>query len=199
MEKIYLRIWNLAKPYYQKGRSYDIPHIEWMMKEADQLADEESFDKRLLLPIVTLHDIGYSELDGDNPNIKSKDSKIAHMKAGAKISRIILNKANYDPDLTERIVHYISIHDNWLFGDDSPYQQCREMAAFNDLDFLWSTTSFESFKRTGESMGKTPEEFYEFWIQDEKLTRRPFCCDYTRKMWDSSIKKIKRILDGGQN
>ncbi len=73
------------------------------------------------------------------------------------------------------------------------------MAAFNDLDFLWLTTSFEVFKTSGESMGKTPEEFYEFWIQDEKLTRRPFCSDYTRKMWDFSIKKIKRILDSKQS
>lgn len=41
MEEEYLKIWELAKSYYKKGRSYDIPHIEWMMKEADRLADEE--------------------------------------------------------------------------------------------------------------------------------------------------------------
>ena len=152
-------------------------------------------DKR----IVILHDVGYSEVGEENPNIKSKDSKTAHMKAGAKISRAILNQVNYDSDLTERIVYYISVHDNWLLGDNSPYQECKEMAVFNDLDFLWPTTSFDVFKTIGESMGKTPKEFYEFWIQDEKLTRRPFCCDYTRKMWDTSIKEIKRIIDGGQN
>jgi len=199
MNDIYKKIWKLAKPYYEKGRSYDIPHVEWMMEEVDQLADEESLDKRLLLPLVILHDVGYSEVDEKNPNIKSKDSKTVHMKAGARISRAILNQVNYDPNLAERIVHYISVHDNWLFGDDSPYQECKEMAAFNDLDFLWPTTSFGMFKTMAESMWKTPEEFYDFWIQDEKLVRRPFCCDRTREMWDSSIKEIKRILDGGQN
>jgi hypothetical protein len=199
MNDIYKKIWKLAKPYYEKGRSYDISHIGWMMKEADQLADEELLDRRLLLPIVILHDVGYSEVDEKNPNIKSKDSKTMHMKVGAKISRAILNQVNYDPNLAEKIVHYISVHDNWLFGDDSPYQECKEMAAFNDLDFLWPTTSFEMFKTMAESMGKTSEEFYDFWIQDEKLERRPFCCDRTRKMWDSSIKEIKRILYGGQN
>ena len=47
---IYLRIWKLAKPYYLKGRAYDVKHIEWMMAEANNLAKAESLDKKLLLP-----------------------------------------------------------------------------------------------------------------------------------------------------
>jgi hypothetical protein len=34
MNKIYNQIWQLAKPYYKKGRTMDIDHIEWIMKEA---------------------------------------------------------------------------------------------------------------------------------------------------------------------
>lgn len=194
MEEIYLKIFELAKPYYLKGRSYDIPHIEWMMREADKVAELESLDKRLLLPIVILHDVGYSEVEGDNPNIKGKEGKKIHMKEGARISRKILTEVNYDPKLLEKIVHYISVHDNWCLGDDTPYQECKEMAVFNDLDFLWATSSFETFKTTGESMGLSPKDFFEFWKKDEKLTRRPFYCDYTRKMWETSMKKIKEIL-----
>jgi hypothetical protein len=63
------------------------------------------------------------------------------------------------------------------------------MAVFNDLDFLWPTTDFNIFKITAESLKMSPKEFYNIWINDEKLTRRPFCCEYTQKMWNSDIKK----------
>jgi hypothetical protein len=194
MDKRYLRIWELAKPYYQKGRSYDIPHIEWMIKEADKIADLELLNKDLLLPIIILHDVGYSIIEESNQNIKSKESKKIHMKESAKIAKQILSKIDYPRHLIKKITYYISVHDNWLFGDDKPYQECKEMAVFNDLDFLWVTTSFNTFKITAESMGMNPREFYEFWSKDEKLDKRPFCCDYTRKMWKTSMENIKKLL-----
>ena len=45
MKQIYLKIWELAKPYYEKARVFDIPHIEWMMKQADRIADIEKLNK----------------------------------------------------------------------------------------------------------------------------------------------------------
>lgn len=50
MEQVYLKIWGLAKVYYQNGRQYDINHIEWMMEKANEIADIEKVDKKLLLP-----------------------------------------------------------------------------------------------------------------------------------------------------
>ena len=139
--------------------------------------------------------MGYSELEKVNPSIKDKDSKIIHMKAGERISRKILNAVGYNPGLTEKIAHYISVHNNWILGDDTPYKECKEMAAFNDLDFLWATTSLGIFKLIGESIGKNPEEFYEYWKRDEKLRRRPFCCDYTRNLWKTSMKALRNSLE----
>jgi hypothetical protein len=197
MNKIYLEIWELAKPYYQHSRSYDIPHIEWMIKKADRIAGLEKLDKKLLLPIVVLHDVGYSIISQNNPNIKDKETKVIHMKEGANIASKILAEADYNKEIAKRIVYYISVHDNWLLGDDVPFQECREMALFNDLDFLWATTSFNIFKNMADSMNMSPKEFYKFWLKDEKLTRRPFCCDYTRQMWEESIEEIKFIIDKG--
>lgn len=194
MDKIYLKIWKLAKPYYEKGRSYNIHHIQWIMKKADKIAEKEGLNKKLLLPIVILHDVGYAKVKEKNPNIKDKESKKIHMKAGAEIARKILEKVNYDPNLSKKIVHYVSVHDNWLFGDDTPYQECKEMAVFNDLDFLYVTSSFKAFKIFAASMQMTPQEFYQFWSKDEKLTRRPFCCQATQKMWQNSIKQIKKYV-----
>ncbi len=190
MEEIYLKIWELAKPYYEKGRPYDIAHIEWMMKESEKVAELESLDKKLIIPISILHDVGYSAVNNKNPDIKK-----VHMQEGAKIAREILNKVGYDPDYKEKIVHYISVHDNWVFGDDTPFKECKEMAAFNDLDFLWVAKTFENFEVIANSKKISTKEFYEFMTNNEKLTRRPFCCDYTRKIWEDSVKKIKAALE----
>lgn len=194
MKDVYRQIWDLAKPYYQKGRSYDIPHIEWMMGEVNKIAETEELDIELLMPIAILHDVGYAMTSSDNPNIKDEGIKIAHMREGAKIAKKILDEVGYDKSLTEKIVHYISVHDNWLLGDDSPYKECKEMAVFNDFDFLWVTTDIQIFKTVAKAMKMTPEEFYEFWSKDEKLTRRPFCCDYTRDMWKNSMQDIKNAI-----
>ena len=176
MERVYLKIWELAKIYYQNGRQYDIAHIEWMMEKSNEIADMEKVDKKLLLPIVILHDVGYSAINHSNPNIKDRNYKMVHMKEGAIIANEILDKIGYDKRLKNTIVHYISVHDNWILGDDSPYQKCREMAIFNDLDFLYTMSDHKSFVLMGQSMNKTPEETYKWWLQDEKLERRPFCC-----------------------
>ena len=192
MNEIFRRIWKLAKPYYEKGRHYDIPHIEWMMKEADRIADIEKLDKNILLPICILHDVGYFAVKEKNPDSKNEEYKKIHMKEGAKIADKILTEVNYDPDLKNKIVYYISVHDNWLFGDDSPYRECKEMALFNDLDFLYMFSTKESFNMINKGMGLNSKEGIDFWIKDEKLTRRPFCCEETKKMWKRFIKERKR-------
>ncbi len=191
----YDKIWELAKPYYEKGRIFDIPHIEWMQKESNKIADIESLDKKLLLPIVILHDVGYSKVKEKNPHIKGKDIKVFHMREGSYIAKDILKKVNYDKEKSKQIVNYIAVHDNWLLGDNTPFKECKEMAVFNDLDFLWVSTSIDTFKAAADSMGMNPKFFYDFWSKDEKLTNRPFCCPYTQHMWDSSMKLIKGRLD----
>lgn len=194
MDKKYLELWRLARPYYEKGRVYEISQIEWMMKEGDRIAGIEQLDKKLLLPIIILHDVGYSKIGLANPNIKDKEIKIVHMRESRKIARAILEEADYDKEYLDKIVNYIAVHDNWLLGDDQPYQECKEMALFNDLDFLFVTSSFEAYKYTAESMGKSLKDFYQFWEKDEKLTRRPFCCQETEVMHKKTMEEMKKII-----
>ncbi len=195
MEEIYLKIWNLAKPYYKKGRSYDISHIEWMTERADKISDSEGLDKKILLPTVILHDVGYSAVGQQNPNIKDKESKALHMKEGSLIAEKILNKVNYDQELSKKIINLISVHDNWIFGDDKSYKEIKEMALLNDLDFLWATTDFDIFEFVAKSINMSPQDFYTFLSNDEKLTRRPFCCEDTKSMWEEYMLKIKKLLN----
>lgn len=194
MDRIYLKIWQLAKPYYRKGRSYNIAHVWWQMRHADKIAELEKLDKKLLLPIIILHDVGYAMVKQKNPNIKDRASKKLHMQEGAKIARQILEKVGYDPLLTQKIAYYVSVHDNWSLGDDTPYRECREMAVFNDLDFLFVTSQFRYFKIFAQSMEMTPSQFYRFWLEDEKLKRRPFATAYTQRMWGDSMRAIGKQL-----
>lgn len=195
IDQIYLKIWEQALPYYQKGRSWDVPHIEWMMEKADEIADIEHADKKLLLPIVILHDVGYSQVNHTNLNIKDRGPKIEHMKEGAKIAEAILTKVDCDEKMKNKIIHYISVHDNWVLDDDSPFQECKEMAIFNDLDFLHTLSNYNSFVTIGKTMEKTPREAYEWWLRDEKLERRPFCCATTKTMFQQYINERRKDIE----
>ena len=193
MEEISSKLWKSAKPFYEKGRIYDIEQVKWMIKEAERIAPLVEVDQKILLPLIILHDIGYCFVENKNPNIKDPSSKKLHMQKGAIIAQQLLEKANYDPELIAEIVYYVSVHDNWALGEDSVYQ-IKIMALFNDLDFLFSMATEESFRLHGESIGKTPQEMYHFWMNDEKLTRRPFCCQETKELFENLMAERKKSL-----
>lgn len=92
MDEIYTRIWSLAKPLYEEGRPMDVEHIEWMMESALLVCEKEkkkNIDDSLLLPLVILHDVGYSEAPEGNPF--DLDIRRAHMRDGEKIAREIFS------------------------------------------------------------------------------------------------------------
>lgn len=195
MDKIYIKLWQLSKPYYEKGRIYDIDQIEWMMKIIDEIIDKIDVDKKILIPLVILHDVGYSTIENKNPNIKDKESKRIHMAEGAKIAKKILEQANYDQELSKKIIELIKVHDNWVFGDHKTFKQNKELAFFNDLDFLFSQSSYKSLEQEGKSMGKTPKQMYELWLTDEKHANRPFSCKQTQKLFTEQMKQRKKEVN----
>jgi hypothetical protein len=181
----------LAKPYYEKGRAYDIPHVEWMMKQADHIADIEHLDKKLLLPIVILHDVGYGAVPSGTALYKGKESKRIHMEEGAKISQELLQKVHYSEEYIDTIVRYISVHDNWFFNDDTPYKECKEMGVFNDLEFLYDKSDYGVFADMAEKLGKDVSTFLKESKVDEKLSKRPFCCDTTKELFNEYISRLE--------
>jgi len=195
MDSIYTKILELARPYYEKGRVYDLDQIAWMIKQAELLTDKLSLDKTILFPLIILHDVGYAFVDDKNPHIKSQEIKKIHLVEGAKVAQKILADVNYDPKLTQQIVYFISVHDNWVFGDDEPYKNSRLLSFFNDLDFLYAQSGFEQFRYHGNSMGISTEKMYDFWLNDEKLTRRPFCCLETKKLFNDLMAERKLEID----
>ena len=195
MEQVYSKLLDLARPFYEKGRVYDLDQINWMIKQINLYADKLGLDKKILMPLAILHDIGYAFVPSNNPDIKSQEIKRIHLTEGVKAAKKILEEINYDPGLSKQILYFISVHDNWVFNDDEPYQKSKLLAFFNDLDFLFSMTDFQSFKYHGESMGRPVEEMYDFWRNDEKLVRRPFCCPETAALFEELMAARKREVD----
>ena len=158
MKEIYKKIWKLAKPYYEKGRPMDIDHIEWMMKDALLVCEKEGIDEEILLPLAILHDVGYANVSKEDPY--KIETRKAHMKEGAKIAKEILAKVKYPKEKAEKIVYYVSVHDNWAFGDDE-YKRDRSLGAFKDLDFIWMATP-KGFPAMMKVLGKNKKEMIEY-------------------------------------
>jgi len=169
----------------------DINHIEWMMQDALIVCAQENLDDSLLLPLVILHDVGYAEVPKDNPfklNLRK-----AHMEAGAKIAQHILEEACYPKDKIRKIVHYVSVHDNWALGEDDIYRNDSILGTFNDMDFTWMATP-KGFPVLMNILNKNHIEMIDYLEHDEKLTRRPFSNKTTKKLFENYLKDRKKEL-----
>lgn len=185
MKEIYKKIWKLAKPYYEKGREMDIEHIEWMMGEAVLICEKEKVDGSLLIPLVILHDVGYAEFPkGDYFKEKMRRN---HMRAGAKIAKKILKESGYDPERIEKISYYVSVHDNWAFGDDGIYKKNKILGIFTDLDYIWMATP-KGFKALMKLLDKTSKEMLEYLKTNEKPIKRPFATETTKRLYKRYLK-----------
>ncbi|MFH1564888.1 MAG: HD domain-containing protein [bacterium] len=189
MKETYKKMWKLAKPHYQKGRPMDIDHIEWMMKDALLVCKKEKIDDSLLLPLVILHDVGYSKTPKGNPF--RLDLKKTHMKAGAEIAKEILQKLDYPDDKIEKIFYYVSVHDKWIFGEDDLFKKDIILGVFNDLDFMWMATP-KGFPALMKILKKNPGEMIEYLEKNEKIKRRPFLSRTTKKLYDNYLKDRRR-------
>jgi len=188
MKTIYQKMWELAKPYYEKGRPMDTVHIEWMTKEAEMVCEMEGFDESIFMPLVILHDVGYSQFPKD---------KGMHMKSGAKIAGRILKEIGYPQPKLEKIVRYVSVHDNWALDDDSVFEDPL-LAAFNDLDFTW-TVAPKGLPAVARMVGKTEKEILEWAEANEKHKRRPFSTKTTSQLYERCVKDRQQELKDFQN
>ncbi len=190
MTEIYKKIWNLAKAYYERGRPMDIDHIEWMMKDALLVCEKEKIDDEILLPLVILHDVGYAEVPKDDPN--KLEMRKAHMKAGAKIAKEILEKAKYPSDKAKKIEYYVSVHDNWAFGDDE-YKRDKLLGAFKDLDFIWMATP-KGFPAMMKVLGKNKNEMIKYIESRPEEENFEFSCQTTKELFEKYLSGRKKEI-----
>jgi len=191
MKEIYNKIWELARPYYEKGRPMDIDHINWMMGDAILVCEKEGIDDSLLLPLVILHDVGYGvgEHVYFDRNLKGK-----HMEEGAKIMRTLLEKVGYSKAKIKRIQDYISVHDNWIYGEHEIYRDDLILGTFNDLDYTWMATP-KGFPALMKILDYNKEEMIEFLDTNEKLENRPFVTKTVKGFYESYMKDRRAEID----
>jgi len=200
MQKIYKKIWELAKPYYLKGRPMDIDHIEWMMKRVEEVCNfERDIDETILMPLAILHDVGYAMI-GNPKSIDhyQKDVRRAHMSEGSKISNEILNIIHYPQEKAKQIVRYVSIHDNWAFGEIEIYTIDKILGIFKDLDYLYIYTKV-GFKSIQKVINKNNEEmiFHLFEERTPIFNKKTFSSIYTQQLRKSYLNE--RVEDNKQS
>ena len=187
MKEIYLQLWELAKPYYLQGRPMDIDHVQWMMGDALLVCEQEGLDDSLLLPLLFLHDVGYSECPKTNPF--ELDLRRLHMKKGAAIAKKLLEKAKYPAEKVEKIVYYVSVHDNWAFGDNEVFKD-KILGVFNDLDYLWMATP-KGFEAIRKILKKNKKEMVDYLVNNPKPIERPFSAKTTKILYEKYLAERK--------
>jgi len=157
MKEIYKKILEKVLPLYKKGREGDVEHTRWLFQIITKYVEESEVDYDLLIPVVLLHDVGYSKVPkGSNPF--DLDIRKFHSEAGAKIAEEILEELNYPKEKTTEIKRLILKHDNWAFGDDFADEPV--LRIFNNFDFMWMASE-KGFDIVRRFMKKEPKEFYE--------------------------------------
>ncbi len=174
MKEIYKQILEKALPLYKKGREGDVEHIKWLSEVITKYADESEVDYDLLVPVVILHDVGYSKIPkGSNPF--NLDIRKLHSEEGSKIAGEILEELDYPKEKTNEIKRLILKHDNWAFGDDFSGEPV--LRIFNNFDFMWMASE-KGFDIVRKFLKKEPNEFYkqiqEFQNENEKEGRKWF-------------------------
>lgn len=190
MKDIYLQLWELAKPYYVKGRPMDVAHIEWFMMEASRIAEAEKLDDTILLPLAILHDVGYSEIQNvKSVNYYNTDIRRAHMDAGAKIARELLEKIGYPEEKIEIIVHDIAVHDNWAFGEVDIYTGDPILGTFKDLDYLWIYTE-EGCHQIQKTLQKNDQGMLDHLRNETSPIhgKKPFSNESTKALHDELLR-----------
>ena len=157
MNDLYTKILDLALPYYEIGRSGDVEHIRWLYEVVLKFLKNTDLDEEIVMPVLLLHDVGYSQVPKDADPFKL-DIRTLHSKKGADIAEEILRKLAYPQDKIREVKRLIRKHDNWAFGDS--FSEEPVLQFFNNFDFMWMASP-KGFSIVRGFMNKDAQEFYE--------------------------------------
>lgn len=185
MKDVYNKILEKALPFYEAGREGDVVHVKWLFDIIPKYVLESEIDYDILMPVVILHDVGYSKVPkGSNPY--NLDIRKLHSEEGAKIAESVLSDLDYPADKIKEVSRLILKHDNWAFGDsfsDEPI-----LSVFTNFDFMWMASK-KGFSIVRKFTDQNPRDFYE---QIEKF--REINEKEGRKWFNSRIKECYENL-----
>lgn len=177
----------------------DIVHIEWFMEIATMVCDKEKLDDTILLPLVILHDVGYSRVkDVAEKNYYQLDIRRFHMDEGKKITEEILRAVAYPEEKIKIIADYVGVHDNWAFGEVDRFTNNPILGTFKDLDYLWIYTGKGS-KAIQENMRKSDREMLKFLKSEPSpiYGKKPFSNETTKQLHKELLTERELELGNG--
>ncbi len=193
--KKYKKLLQKALPYYKKGRKGDIEHIKWLYKTVPKFIDkhDKQIDLDILMPVVILHDVGYSKVPKNSDPFNLNIRKL-HSLEGAKIAEKILTQLKYSKNKIKTIKKLIKRHDDWAFGKnflDEPVLQI-----FNNFDFIWIYTK-KGFDIVRKFTKQNKKDFYKqslIFYKDFKDSGRKFYSKKIKQYFKHLIKQRKRDI-----
>lgn len=155
MKVVYQRLLEKALPYYKNSRKGDVEHIKWLVRTVPKFINENDVDFDILMPMIILHDIGYSKVPRDS-NPFDLDIRKMHSEQGAAIAERLLKEVHYPENKIIEIKRLIMKHDNWALGDSFVGEPI--LRIFNNFDFMWMASK-KGFDIVRAFLDKSPEEF----------------------------------------
>lgn len=162
----YRKILHEALPLLAKGRWYDLSHTLIAVKDMSAVLagertngilkdiPEEEYQRyrKILLPSIILHDIGWSSVGPEkNSQWDRADLRVTHMAKGAELAQGILENSGYDPELNPEITALIAHHDDQYLGID-PQTDLEKM--HRDVDACFIPTEYSFWKDHAKAQDK---------------------------------------------
>jgi HD superfamily phosphodiesterase len=116
MKEIFKQIWQMAGPYLDT-RDNDI-HTRISIKFAYKLLELEGGDEDVVIPAITLHDVGWKKVPEDlqlkafGPKATLPELVMMHEDEGVKVAKDILSRVDYDGTKVKEVLQIIESHDS---------------------------------------------------------------------------------------
>ena len=186
----YKAIFNLAKPYYEKGREADEEHHLVVATMMENLLQEYNLDEEIMMAAALLHDTGYAKIP---PNKRkkhwAKKVRREHMKFGAELAKKVLKKVNYPSAKIKQVCAMIAIH------DDPEALKTKESQILKEADILWMTTEkafWLDVKRRPELGPSDWLKVLEYRFKKDKRYKQFLKTKFSQKQVQRFLKKMKQ-------
>lgn len=195
LKPMYRKIYNLALPYYEKGREAEDVHHLAVTGIMINLLKEVDLDEEVMIASSLLHDIGYASLTSrERKGYRGKDKQYLpeglvrrHMASGAKIAREILYKLEFPENKIQKVCKIIATHDNPKLG--LPLKT-KEQKLLKEADNLWMTTEEAFWLDVKRRRGMTAQDWLK--ILETRFTKEKQYTDYFTTRY--AKRRVKEFL-----
>jgi HD superfamily phosphodiesterase len=158
MKEIFKQIWQMAGPYLDT-RDNDI-HTRISIKFAYKLLELEGGDEDVVIPAITLHDVGWKKVPEDlqlkafGPKATLPELVMMHEDEGVKVAKDILSRVDYDGTKVKEVLQIIESHDSVVESVSLNGDLVRDADKFEMLNMLGAKLQEWFLTESGREMAK---------------------------------------------